>query len=65
MILQARTRYKEGEEKANRKRDGKISEWTGLGLGEALQMAEDRQEWRQVVARSSLMSRRSFSLQDE
>ena len=32
-----------------------ISEWTGLGLGEALRKAKDREKWRKVVARSSLM----------
>ena len=32
-----------------------MSEWTGLGLGEALQKAEDREEWRKVVAPPSLM----------
>ena len=42
-----------------------ISEWTGLGLGEALRKAEDREEWRKVVVRSSLMPQRSFRLRDE
>ena len=31
------------------------SEWTGLGLGESLPKAEDREEWRKVAARSSWM----------
>ena len=39
-----------------------ISEWIGLGLGEALRKAEDREELRKVVARSSLMPERSFRL---
>ena len=42
-----------------------ISEWTELGLGEALRKAKDRKEWRKVVARSSLMPQRSFRLRDE
>ena len=42
-----------------------ISEWTEFGLGEALRKAEDRDEWRKVVARSSLMPKRSFRLWDE
>ena len=41
-----------------------ISEYTGLGLGEAFQKAEDREEWRKVVARSSLMPQRSIRPQD-
>ena len=42
-----------------------IAEWTGLGLGEALQKAEDREDWRKVVARSTLMLQRLFRLRDE
>ena len=42
-----------------------ISEWTGLGLGEALRKAEDREDWRKVVARSTLMLQRLFRLRDE
>ena len=37
----------------------------GLGLGEALRKAGDREEGRQVVARLPLMPQRSFRLQDE
>ena len=33
----------------------KLSEWIGLGLDEALRKAEDREEWRKMVDRSSLM----------
>ena len=32
--------------------EGNTSEWKGLRLGKALQKAEDREEWRKVVARS-------------
>ena len=42
-----------------------ISKWTGLGLGEALQKAENREEWRKMVDLSSVMPQRSFRLQDE
>ena len=42
-----------------------ISEWTGLGLVEALRKAEDREDWRKVVARSTLMLQRLFRLRDE
>ena len=42
-----------------------ISELTGLGLVEAFRKAEDREEWRKVVARSSLMHQRSLRLRDE
>ena len=36
-----------------------------LRLGEALRKAGDREEWRKMVARSSLMPQRSFRLRDE
>ena len=41
-----------GRRKCRQKKRWKdnISEWTGLGLGEALRKAEDRGEWRKVVA---------------
>ena len=42
-----------------------ISEWTGLGLVEVLRKAGDREEWRKVFARSSLMPQRSFRLRDD
>ena len=42
-----------------------ISEWTRLGLGEAVRKAEDSKEWRKVVAQSSLMPQRSFRLRGE
>ena len=44
-----------GRRKGRQKKRWDISERTGLGLGEALPKAEDREERRKVVARSSLM----------
>ena len=62
MILQGTVQ--EGKRKGRQeKRSGdNIPEWTGLRLDEALRKAEDREEWRKVVARSSLMPQRSFRL---
>ena len=48
-----------------REKERQAGKEMGLGLGEALRKAEDREEWRKVVARSSLMPQRSFSLRDE
>ena len=41
----------EGRMKCRQKKrwEDNISEWTGLGLGEALRKAEDREEWRKMV----------------
>ena len=42
-----------------------VTEWTGLKLGEDLRKAENREEWRTVVARSSLVPQRSTRLRDK
>ena len=42
-----------------------VTEWTGLKLGEALRKAENREEWRTVVSRSSLVPQRSTRLWDK
>ena len=38
-----------------------ILKWRGLNLGDALRKAKNREEWRKVFARSSLMPPRSKS----
>ena len=50
-----------GRRKGRQKKRGndKTAEWTGLKLGEALRKAENREWWRKVVARSSLVPQRS------
>ena len=65
MILQGTVQG--GRRKSGQKKrwEDNIPEWIGLGMGEALRKAEDREEWRKVVARSSLMPQRSFRLRDE
>ena len=65
MILQGTVQA--GRRKGTQKKryEYNISEWTGLGLDEALWKAEDREEWRKVVARLSLMPQRSFRLRDD
>ena len=42
-----------------------VTEWTGLKLGEALRKAENREEWRTVVARSSLVPLQSTRLREK
>ena len=53
-----------GRRKGRQKKswEDNISEWTGLGLGETLREAEEIEEWRKVVPRSSLMPQWSFRL---
>ena len=39
-----------------------IPEWTGMTLGAAMRKADSRKEWREPVARSSVVSQRSTRL---
>ena len=49
MILQGMVQGGRRKGRQIKRWEDNISEWTGLGLGEALQKAEDREEWRKVV----------------
>ena len=65
MILQGTAQGGRRKGRQKKRWEDNISEWTGLGLDGALRKAEDREEWRKVVVRSSLIPRRSFRLRDE
>ena len=39
-------------------------EWTGMGFGDSLRAAEDREGWKGIVATSSVVSRRPPRLRD-
>ena len=41
-----------------------IKEWTGMGFGDSLRAAEDREGWKGIVATSSVMPRRPPMLRD-
>ena len=64
MILQSTVQGGRRMGRQKKRWDDNISEWTGLGLREALRKAEDREEGRKVGARSSLMPPGSFRLRD-
>ena len=49
--------WKEQEGEENRRRDGKITSWTGMGFGDSLRAAEDREGWKSIVATSSVLPR--------
>ena len=65
MMLGGHGTRREKDRQTEKRWKDNISEWTGLGLGEALRKVEDREEWRKVVARSSFDAPRLFRLQDE
>ena len=41
-----------------------IKEWTGMGFGDSLRAAEDREGWKGIVAMSSVVLRRPSRLRD-
>ena len=41
-----------------------IKEWTGIGFGDSLRAAEDREGWKGIVAASSVVPRRPSRLRD-
>ena len=50
MILQCTVQGGRGKGRQKKRWEDNISEWIGLGLREALRKAQDREEWRNVVA---------------
>ena len=53
MILQGMVQGGRWKGRQKKRWEDNISEWIGLRLREALRKAEDREEWRNVVAESS------------
>ena len=64
-ILQGTVLGGRSKDRQKKRWQDNISEWTELGLDEALPKAEDSDEWGKVVALSSLMPQRSFRLRSE
>ena len=65
MILQGTVPGGKRKGRQKKRWEDNITEWTGLKLGEALQKAENREGWRKVVARSSLVLQQSTRLRDK
>ena len=56
-----------GARRRGRQKEGwedNIKEWTGMGFGDSLRAAEDREGWKGIVATSSVVSRRPPRLRD-
>ena len=62
-ILQG-TCKEQGEEDRRRESEDNIKEWTGMGFGDSLRAAEDREGWIGIVAMSSVVPRRPPRLRD-
>ena len=65
MILQGTVQGGRRRGRQKKRWEDNITEWTGLKLGEALRKADNREEWRKVVAQSSLVPQRSTRLRDK
>ena len=65
MILQGTVQGGRRRGRQKKRWEDNVTEWTGLKLGEALRKAENREEWRTVVARSSLVPQQSTRLRDK
>ena len=52
-----------GERQRKRWEDN-IKEWMGMGFGDSLRAAEDREGWKGIVATSSVVPRRPSRLRD-
>ena len=65
MILQGTVQGGRRRGRQKKRWEDNVTEWTGLKLGEALRKAKNREEWRTVFARSSLVPQRSNRLWDK
>ena len=58
-ILQGTVQGGRRRGRQNKRWEDNIPEWTGMTLGAAMRKAERREEWRELVARSSVAPQRS------
>ena len=57
-ILQGTVKGARRKGRQNKRWEDNIKEWTGMGFGDSLRAAEDRQGWKGIVATSSVVPRR-------
>ena len=63
-ILQGTVKGARRRERQKKRWEDNIKEWTGMGFGDTLRAAEDREGWKGIVATSSVVPRRPPSLRD-
>ena len=63
-ILQGTVKGARGRGRQKKRWDDNIKEWTGMGFGDSLRAAEDREGWKGIVATSSVVPRRPPRLRD-
>ena len=63
-ILQGTVKGARSRGRQKKRWEDNIKEWTGMGFGNSLRTAEDREEWKGIVAAPSLVPRRPPRLRD-
>ena len=63
-ILQGTVKGARRRGRQKKRWEDNIKEWTGMGFGDSLRAAEDREGWKGIVAASSVMPRRLPRLRD-
>ena len=63
-ILQATVKWARRRGRQKKRWEDNIKEWTGMGFGDSLRAAEDREGWNGIVATSSVVPRRPPRLRD-
>ena len=62
--LSYREQFKKGDEEADRGNDGKSTSRSGLALNGILWKTENREEWRKLVVKSTVVPQQSARLLD-
>ena len=63
-ILQGTVKGARRRGRQKKRTEDNIKEWTGMGFGDSLRAAEDREGWKDIVATSSVVPRRPPRLRD-
>ena len=63
-ILQDTVKGARRRGKQKKRWENNIKEWTGMGFGDSLREAEDKEGWKGIVATSSVVQRRPPRLRD-
>ena len=63
-ILQGTVKGARRRGRQKKRWEDNIKEWTGMGFGDSLRAAEDREGWKGIVATSSVVPRRPPMLRD-
>ena len=63
-ILQGTVKGARRRGRQKKRWEDNIKEWTGMGFGDSLRAAEDKEGWKGIVASSSVVPRRPPRLRD-